>query len=79
MKKEKIYIAGKVTGDPCYKMKFNAGVERLVELGWEQEQIVNETGADGRRRIVVGGEESSLRHLFLGQVALDSFGDGKHG
>ena len=34
MKKEKIYIAGKVTGDPCYKMKFNAGVERLVELGW---------------------------------------------
>lgn len=41
MKKEKIYIAGKVTGDPCYKMKFNAGVERLVELGWEQEQIVN--------------------------------------
>lgn len=41
MKKEKIYIAGKVTGDPCYKMKFNAGVERLVELGWEREQIVN--------------------------------------
>ena len=41
MKKEKIYIAGKVTGDPCYKMKFNAGVERLVELGWKREEIVN--------------------------------------
>ncbi|MBR6132703.1 MAG: DUF4406 domain-containing protein [Bacteroidales bacterium] len=39
--KDKIYLAGKVTGDPCYKMKFNAGVERLVELGWEREEIVN--------------------------------------
>ena len=41
MKKEKIYIAGKVTGDPCYKMKFEAGVRHLEGLGWKRKEIVN--------------------------------------
>lgn len=41
MKKDKIYLAGKVTGDPCYKMKFEAGVKHLEHLGWKREDIVN--------------------------------------
>lgn len=41
MKKDKIYLAGKVTGDPCYKMKFEAGVKHLEDLGWKREDIVN--------------------------------------
>ena len=41
MKKDKIYLAGKVTGDPCYKMKFEAGVKHLEDLGWKRENIVN--------------------------------------
>lgn len=38
---EKIYLAGKVTGDPRYKEKFEAGVKYLEELGWKRENIVN--------------------------------------
>lgn len=38
---EKIYLAGKVTGDPRYKEKFEAGVKHLEELGWKRENIVN--------------------------------------
>lgn len=41
MKKDKIYLAGKVTGDPCYKMKFEAGVKHLEHLGWKRQDIVN--------------------------------------
>jgi hypothetical protein len=42
MKKEKIYIAGKVTGDPRYKEKFEACAKHLEEeLGWKRENIVN--------------------------------------
>lgn len=41
MNKDKIYLAGKVTGDPCYKMKFEAGVKHLESLGWGRENIVN--------------------------------------
>lgn len=39
--KDKIYLAGKVTGDPCYKMKFEAGMRHLEHLGWKREDIVN--------------------------------------
>lgn len=38
---EKIYLAGKVTGDPRYKEKFEAGVKHLEELDWKRENIVN--------------------------------------
>ena len=41
MENDKIYLAGKVTGDPCYKMKFEAGVRYLEHLGWKREDIVN--------------------------------------
>lgn len=41
MENDKIYLAGKVTGDPCYKMKFEAGVRHLERLGWKREEIVN--------------------------------------
>ena len=41
MKKDKIYLAGKVTGDPSYKGKFEAGVKHLEGLGWKRENIVN--------------------------------------
>lgn len=41
MENDKIYLAGKVTGDPCYKMKFEAGVKHLEDLGWKRENIVN--------------------------------------
>lgn len=41
MKKDKIYLAGKVTGDPSYKKKFEAGVKHLEDLGWKREDIVN--------------------------------------
>ena len=41
MNKDKIYLAGKVTGDPCYKKKFEAGVKHLESLGWGRENIVN--------------------------------------
>lgn len=41
MENDKIYLAGKVTGDPCYKMKFEAGVRHLEHLGWKREDIVN--------------------------------------
>lgn len=41
MENDKIYLAGKVTGDPCYKMKFEAGVKHLEHLGWKREDIVN--------------------------------------
>lgn len=41
MENDKIYLAGKVTGDPWYKKKFEAGVKHLEELGWKRENIVN--------------------------------------
>lgn len=41
MENDKIYLAGKVTGDPCYKMKFEAGVRHLEHLGWKRQEIVN--------------------------------------
>lgn len=41
MNKSKIYLAGKVTGDPRYKEKFEAGVKHLEDLGWKRENIVN--------------------------------------
>ncbi len=41
MNKNKIYLAGKVTGDPRYKEKFEAGVKHLEDLGWKRENIVN--------------------------------------
>lgn len=41
MKKEKIYLAGKVTGDPKYREKFAAGVRHFEELNWRKEDIVN--------------------------------------
>lgn len=52
MKKDKIYLAGKVTGDPCYKMKFEAGVKHLEHLGWKRQDIVN-PGA-GRHAVAEG-------------------------
>lgn len=52
MESEKIYLAGKVTGDPCYKMKFEAGVKHLEHLGWKREDIVNPAQLiDGTRRL----------------------------
>ena len=41
MKRERIYIAGKITGDADYKVKLTAGVLHLLRLGWEYENIVN--------------------------------------
>lgn len=41
MNKNKIYLAGKVTGDPRYKEKFEAGVKHLEGLGWKRQNIVN--------------------------------------
>ena len=41
MKNGKIYIAGKITGDADYKVKFDAGVLHLLCLGWEYKKIVN--------------------------------------
>ncbi|MBP3762920.1 MAG: DUF4406 domain-containing protein [Bacteroidales bacterium] len=41
MKNERIYLAGKITGDPDYRVKFRAGVIHLLRLGWEYNDIVN--------------------------------------
>lgn len=39
MNKERIYIAGKITGDPDYKVKFNAAHLWLLRRGWAE--VVN--------------------------------------
>ncbi len=42
MRIEKIYIAGKITGDKCYRAKFRAAQELLQkEYGWNACCIVN--------------------------------------
>ena len=41
MSNGKIYIAGKITGDPDYTVKFEAGVLHMLRLGWEYDKIVN--------------------------------------
>lgn len=41
MKNGKIYIAGKITGDADYVVKFRAGVLHVLRLGWEYEKVVN--------------------------------------
>ena len=57
MKKDKIYLAGKVTGDPCYKMKFEAGVKHLEDLGWKRQDIVNPAQ-------LVSGDTSWLKAMW---------------
>jgi len=37
----KVYIAGKITGDPKYREKFDAGVLHVIGLGWEPGKVVN--------------------------------------
>lgn len=37
----RIYLAGKITGDPNYKQKFVEGVEILKNCGFKAEDIVN--------------------------------------
>lgn len=37
----RIYLAGKITGDPNYKQKFVEGVEILKNRGFKAEDIVN--------------------------------------
>ena len=37
----RIYLAGKITGDPNYKQKFDEGVARLKDFGFKAEEIVN--------------------------------------
>lgn len=41
MKNGKVYIAGKITGDPGYVAKFDAAVRHMSRLGWESNKIVN--------------------------------------
>lgn len=41
MKYGKIYIAGKITGDPLYEVKFRAAELHLIRQGWNYWYIVN--------------------------------------
>lgn len=42
MRYEKVYIAGKITGDPNYYAKFHAAQDQLqLEYGWNYWSIVN--------------------------------------
>lgn len=38
---ERVYMAGKITGDPDYKKKFAGWAERLQRFGFKAENIVN--------------------------------------
>lgn len=41
MKRHRIYIAGKITGDDDFRVKFLAAELRLMRLGWEYGCIAN--------------------------------------
>lgn len=41
MKNEKIYIAGKISGERDYKVLFRAGVLRVLGYGFGAEDVVN--------------------------------------
>lgn len=41
MKYERVYISGKITGDPDYQEKFRKATEELVARGWNRWYVVN--------------------------------------
>lgn len=38
---DRVYIAGKITGDPNYKEKFKAAAEHLLGCGFQDGNVVN--------------------------------------